>query len=123
MRYNEAFNLSYLAWLSQHAATREEAREIARIIPSSRTYILLGQAYRRLGLRDSAKYAFQQAARMVPARVTPRYYLWEMYAREGDHRSARAMAHEILATRVKVETTFTLRAKANVKRYLDETRE
>ena len=118
MHRNEAFNLSYLTWLGDHTMTRESLQKMDDIIPSSRTYVLLGQAYLRHDSIDRAGHAFRLAARMVPTRLTPWYFLWELHARKGDHHAARDMARKIMALPIKVENTFTLGVKARVKEYV-----
>ena len=54
----------------------------------------------------------------IPTRMTPNYHLWQLYRKQGDDNQARAMAQKIISQPLKVETTFTLRIKGQVRQYL-----
>ena len=50
---------------------------------------------------------------MVPTRIRPKYNLWELYKDIGQSEKANA----ILAMKLKIESTYTLRMKRRIKEY------
>ncbi len=57
---------------------------------------------------------------MIPTRIRPNYKLWNLYLLQQDTVNARKMALHILAQRVKVENTFSIKVRGRMKQFLDE---
>ena len=56
----------------------------------------------------------------IPTRIRPNYKLWNLYLLQQDTVNARKMALHILAQRVKVENTFSIKVRGRMKQFLDE---
>ena len=117
-KYNADFNMTYLPLLCQLPCQMENRKKINEVFPSSETYCHLGEACECYGEYVRAEQVYRQAANMVPTRVLPNYRLWKLYVKRGDSEQAHAMAQKILTQPVKVETTFTLQVKGEMRRYL-----
>ena len=65
-----------------------------------------------------AEEYYRTAAAMIPTRLMPNYLLWKLYLEKGDIHAAESVARQMLAQPLKVENTFTIRAKTEVKRWL-----
>ncbi|MDR0542979.1 MAG: O-antigen ligase family protein [Dysgonamonadaceae bacterium] len=115
---NADFNMTYLSALCRKPLSAADWIKIKQIFPSSETYCRLGEACERYAQYEQAEQFYRKAANMVPARIMPNYHLWRLYINRGDDGQAHATAHKILSQPVKVENTFTLRVKGEMKRYL-----
>jgi len=116
--YNINFNTAYLSALCQLPCQLDYWPKIKRICPSSETFCQLGEACECYGQYEQAEQFYRKAANMVPTRIVPNYHLWQLYIKQGYYDQAQAIAQKILSQPVKVETTFTLRIKGQVKQYL-----
>jgi tetratricopeptide (TPR) repeat protein len=110
--------MTYLPILCRLPCHPDHWQKIKNIFPSSETYCRLGEACECDGQYECAEQLYQKAADMVPNRISPNYHLWQLYVKQGDCTQAHAMAQKILSQPVKVENTFTLRVKGQIKRYL-----
>ena len=59
-----------------------------------------------------------QAAQMIPTRLCPNYQLWKLYVKQGDLMKAKKIGRKILTQPLKVENTYTLKAKVEIKEWL-----
>ena len=118
-KYNACFNMSYLPLLCRLPCHPDHWEKIQCLFPSSEAFCLLGEAGECCGQDDRAEQLYRQAASMVPGRILPNYRLWQLYVKRGDCERARAMAQKILSQALKVENTFTLQVKGEMKRYLE----
>lgn len=84
-------------------------------IPSCEKWCDLGEESERGGCIAQAEYYYRTASYMVPTRIRPNYMLWRMYVRNGRGTEAREVAWKILSMPLKLENTFTLRAKDEVR--------
>jgi hypothetical protein len=87
---------------------------------SCENYCDKGNACVEAGDYAAAKHYYTTAAMMIPTRLTPNYLLWKMELSRGDTLRAREIGNAMLSQPLKVENTYTLRAKAEVKKFLDE---
>ncbi len=84
-------------------------------IPSCEKWCDLGEESERDGCIAQAEHYYRTASYMVPTRIRPIYMLWRMYVRNGRGTEAREVAWKILSMPLKLENTFTLRAKDEVR--------
>ena len=112
---NTNFNDYYATWLIQQTETKNE--RLKEIYPSCEIYCLLGNYYIEHGDYKLAEYYFQEASFMVPTRIRPKYNLWELYKDIGQSEKAIEIANAILAMKLKIESTYTLRMKRRIKEY------
>jgi hypothetical protein len=115
--YNDDFNSAYLSALCRLPCRPDYWPKIKNIFPSSETFCRLGEACEYSGQYEQAEQFYRKAANMVPTRISPNYYLWKLYVKLGNHNQARTMAQKILSQPVKVENTFTLRVKGQIRQY------
>ncbi len=54
---------------------------------------------------------------MIPTRLTPHYKLWKLYILQGDTIHAIRKAQYILQQNLKIENSFTLKAKTEIKSF------
>jgi O-antigen ligase len=120
LKHNIEFRVAYFPILRETISRVEDIAKIEEIIlPTPETYCDLGKIYERYGLFNEAKRVYQKASFMIPTRFTPNYHLWELYLRLGDEASALTMARKLLSMPLKVETTFTMRAKGVIQKYME----
>lgn len=86
--------------------------------PSCETFCTIGCIYTEQRKYEKAEYYYYIAKNMIPTRLKPSYGLWKMYLTKGDMVNAMRMAKEILNQPLKLENTFTLRSKAEVRLWL-----
>jgi len=122
LMYNADFNMTYLSILCQLPCQPDNWQKIIHIFPSSETYCHLGEACECYGQYGQAERLYRKAADMVPARILPNYHLWKLYVKHNDDNHARAMAQKIISQPLKVENTFTLQVKGQMKQYLIQTK-
>lgn len=63
----------------------------------------------------SAEYYFKTAADMIPTRIRPKYLLWKMMVNQGRDKEAVELGRQILSQPIKVNNTFTLRVKQEIR--------
>jgi hypothetical protein len=118
--YNESFNAAYLSALCRLPCQSDREAKIKNIFPSSEAFCRLGEVCECSGEYKQAEQFYLKAANMVPNRISPNYHLQRLYVKLGKHNQARAAALKILSQPVKVENTFTLQVKGEMKMYLKQ---
>ncbi len=84
--------------------------------PNCETWCDLGEACENDGDYVQAENYYRTASYMVPTRLRPNYLLWKLYIGSGRETEAREMARKILSMPLKVENTFTLRVRDEVRK-------
>ncbi|GHU98818.1 ligase [Bacteroidia bacterium] len=118
LRYNHDFTARYAAWL---AVNHDDSVLMGRMLdlpPSCERWCDIGRALTGRGCYGEAERYLRTAALMIPTRLTPNYLLWKLHLVQGDGTRTALAARRLLAQPLKVENTFTLRAKAEARRYL-----
>jgi hypothetical protein len=119
MKYNLSFSSQYMSWLNSRPDMLINDKRIEDVTPSCEGYCLLGKHYQANNDKEMAEYTFRKASNMVPTRIRPKYYLWELYVMENEVSKAKNIASEILEMPGKVESIYTLRIKSLLKKYLE----
>lgn len=104
----------------------QQLETIARRIPSAQIYTDLGAAYIARGEWPAARECYSLASNMCPRLLRPRYGLFrvaQMAADSGcaDRAAARDIALSIVAMPIKIESTYTIRIKAELQDFLIDT--
>lgn len=115
LKYCEPFNNIYRAWLEKHPDTKN----LLKLPPSCNSYCYTGNAYMNSKQYILAEKYLKTASFMVPGRITPNYLLWQNTLQKGDTAAAVTIANRILQQPLKAEGTFTLRAKSEIRRFLE----
>ena len=68
---------------------------------------------------DYAEEYLKTASFMVPGKITPNYLLWQNSLQRGDTTNAITIAERILKQPLKTESTYTLRVKSEIRRFLE----
>lgn len=76
--------------------------------------------YAEQGAFHQAEEYYRIAALMIPTRLTPNYRLWKLYLQQGRGDEAGKIALHILNQPLKVENTFTIRVKNEVRKKLGD---
>lgn len=87
-------------------------------IPDCETWCDLGQASEAAGEPGQAEEYYRTASYMIPTRLRPNYLLWKLYLDAGRNDDATRTAWKILSMPLKVENTYTLRVKDEVREWL-----
>ncbi len=87
--------------------------------PSSELYCEIGNAFAETRNTDKAIEYYTLAANMIPTRVLPRYLLWKLEVQSNNTENAINIAKTIIGQQTKIENTFTIRVRAEMKKYLD----
>lgn len=120
MRYNINFNDYYMTWMSRQAdVVISRDKRIMDIQPSCEGYCMLGRYYMSQKAYSEAKKYLVLASYMIPTRIRPKYYLWELYVSLGNKSKALEVAKEILSMPLKLENSYTLRIKRKMKVYIE----
>lgn len=90
------------------------------IMPTSENWCDIGDHYFENGVYDCAENYYRTAAWMVPTRITPNYLLWKMYRHQNRVEDAKVIGSYLLAQPLKVENTFTIRVKNEVREAMRE---
>lgn len=112
-------NSLYLYWMVSYPEMANESK-FDRIMPSCENWCDLGDYFAEKGQYDKAERYYLTASRMIPTRMLPNYRLWKLYCSQNKSSQAARVAEHILQQPLKVENTFTLRVKGEVKRYSDK---
>lgn len=119
MKDNVGFNDYYMAWLIRQFDVEADANErVKDIQPFCEGYCVLGRYYMMRKDYSKAEYFFNEASYMIPTRIRPRYYLWELNVDKGDIQGAIKMAEDILVMPLKIENTFTLKVKRKMREFI-----
>lgn len=113
------FNTQYLSIMLNHPSMMDEAK-FGRIMPACENWCDIGNYYANKGWYEHAEKYYKEAASMIPTRLMPNYLLWNLYLHQGRNNEAEKMALHILNQPLKVENTFTIRAKNEVRIKLGE---
>jgi len=132
LKHNFTFSGIYASWMAEQIEKKNSdspmltqkvpAALLERILalpPSCETWCDIGNAYAAQKNFDQAESYYRTASFMIPTRLTPNYLLWKLYIEQGDTSRAVEAARALLSQPLKVENTFTIRAKAEVKIWLD----
>ncbi len=87
--------------------------------PSCENFVAIGTFHYAKLEFVSAEYYFKQASAMLPNRIIPRYKLWELYSDIGMTEKALKVAHDIISTKEKIESTYTLSIKKKMRQFID----
>ncbi|MDR1024027.1 MAG: hypothetical protein LBL94_12285 [Prevotellaceae bacterium] len=118
MRRNTTFCDYYMMWLNSRPDLLARSENIKDVLPSCEGYCMLGKYYSANNSSKHAEHAFSTASNMVPTRVRPKCYLWELYVAQGDTAAAIDIAQKILRSPVKAESVYTLRVKGDMRQFL-----
>ncbi len=88
--------------------------------PTCENWCLIGDYYIECGMYEEAEYYYSTASNMIPSRMLPFYSLWKLYLAHGLEDAAAVVARRIVEQSVKVENTYTLRCRTEVRRWLYE---
>ncbi len=88
--------------------------------PSSDVYNDLGNYYLENDQLDKSKKYFKSACNMVPTRIRPHYGLFQAYLIQGDTLSAYKIAQKSLEMPLKVENSFTISAKSEMRSFVTQ---
>lgn len=119
MRYNRNYHDYYMDWLIEQPNS-EHSERVENILPSCENYSLLAEYFLAKKNYEQAETTLCIAVDMIPTRIRPKYLLWQTYMEMENTSAALEMAQKILKTHVKVESVFTLKVKAQMKKYLAE---
>lgn len=119
LKNNIKFNIIYSKWLTKQTLhSRQRMDQIEAIIPTCENYCLLGDYYREMKRFAEAEESYIVASNMIPTRLRPNYKLWSLYLQIGSTVKVVTVARHIQQQPLKVENSFTINAKSEVKRYL-----
>lgn len=121
MTYNTEFIMSYskILFLKGHYTEALDPMErAARIAPSTGTLCNLGEIYQHLGRYEDAEKSFIRAGRMVPVHLYPLYRRFKLYQKMENSEKSLIMAKEILAKKVPIVSSVTLRIKSEASSYI-----
>lgn len=122
---NEPEALQYLSRVNRSLSIADRVliqKWISNQIPAPETYCKLGNLYERLKEYDKAEQCYQVAADMIPNQIRANYFLFKLYETTGRALDAYQMAIFISRQNVKIENTFTLSVKGEIKRFLEKSR-
>lgn len=90
------------------------------VFPNSELYCRLGAYYEQRKQYDKANRYYVSASHMVPNRLLPNFRLYKLYLTRGDSIMAFHTAQKALNQFVKVENTFTISAKKEMKDFIKQ---
>ncbi len=117
IKHNPNFNDYYMTWLFQQPTAIYNER-VKDLYPSCEGYCILGKYLTEQGDYEQAEYFLNIASNMIPTRIRPQYYLWELYTQIKNVDKAVIIAEKILTMSLKIESTYTLRVKKRMKDYI-----
>lgn len=118
---NEPESLQYILQNLPQLSTRDKTlilQRIAELFPNPETYCSLGLLLEQQGLNEQAEALYHSAADMIPNQIRANYYIFKLHERTGDKEKTDQIAARILHQRVKIENSFTIGVKAEVRKYL-----
>ncbi len=86
------------------------------VFPSCEGYCAKGKYYESVGREEDALYCYQTAANMVPSRIKPKFYKWQLLRKLGRRHEAECLAMEILTMQPKIENSFTMGVRGRIRR-------
>ncbi|GHT74130.1 ligase [Bacteroidia bacterium] len=117
MQYNHTYHYYYMDWLMEQPNS-EHSERIKKILPSCENYCLLAEYFWANKNYEQAETTLRTAANMIPTRLRPKYLLWQLYVETKNTPAALEKAQDILVTPVKIESVYTLKVKAQMRKYL-----
>lgn len=93
-----------------------DARASSSRLASYDTEMLLGGVFRELGQPDSSEVHFRKAAVMCPSRISPLYYLFLLYERQGEIEDMSSIGKQLLSKPVKVPSAKTRAMRLDVRK-------
>lgn len=120
---NLMFNAAYIEFVFLRDREHFPDERIHSLLPSCETYCDIGNYYFERNQFDQAERYYWTASRMIPTRLRPNYLLWKLYVQTGMTDLAWQTAKKILSQPLKIDTSFTLRSKAEVREWMNKLRE
>ncbi|MGL4332855.1 MAG: O-antigen ligase family protein [Bacteroidales bacterium] len=116
---NTSFSVFYAYYIRHtHEEGNDYQKIISDIIPSCENYCFLGDIFLSSHRYAHAESYYRKAAYMIPCRLTPNYKLWNLYLQKGDTARAIEIAEYMLEQKLKVENSFTIRSKSEIRKFL-----
>ena len=113
-----ALNTLYsLALIKQ--ADEIDNEKINLLLPTCENWCDIGNIYVSQSSFGAAEKYYKEASLMIPTRFTPKYLLFKMYQETNRINEAMKIANEILEMPLKVENTYTLKHKAEIRAFLE----
>lgn len=112
-----SLNTLYSLVLTEQADGRGNEK-LNLLLPTCENWCDIGNVYVRQGSFRMAENYYREASLMIPTRFTPNYLLFKMYQETDRIDEAVDIAKEILEMPLKVENTYTLTHKAEIKAFL-----
>lgn len=112
------FNKVYHEWIARNSTEWKDIEIIKNLFPSCESYCQIGDYYHRIGLCEEAEYLFIKASNMIPTRIRPNYNLWKIYIETKNHQKALEISEKILSQPLKVENSYTIRVKTEIRKYM-----
>ncbi len=91
---------------------------IPHLRPTCENWCLIGDYYFMKSKFTEAEMYYRTASEMIPTRMLPSYSLWKLYVYQGRTEEASNIARHILRQSVKVENTYTLRVRSEIRKWL-----
>lgn len=116
-----SFSAFYAYYITHtHEEGNDYQKIISDMIPSCENYCFFGDIFLSNQRYAHAESYYKKAAYMIPCRLTPNYKLWNLYLQKGDTAKAIEIAEYMLEQKLKVENSFTIRSKSEIRKFLAE---
>ncbi|MCD8186664.1 MAG: O-antigen ligase family protein, partial [Rikenellaceae bacterium] len=112
--HHPRFNAVYTEYLIRRSQDLTD-QTLKQVFPSCETYCDVGLYFFDQGNFPRAETYYRSACRMIPTRLRLGYLLWRLYVATDRPSEAQALAEKLLDQPLKVENTFTIRAKAEIR--------
>lgn len=103
-------------WIYSASGIGDPDKNLA-VIPTCEAWCDIGEDLEQKGYSSQAEKYYQTASYMIPTRIRPKYLLWRLYISNGRDEKAYDTAQEILSMPLKIENTFTLRVKDEIRQW------
>lgn len=103
-------------YAGEYDSSLADARASSSRLASYDTEMLLGGVFRELGQPDSSEVHFRKAAAMCPSRISPLYYLFLLYERQGEIEDMSSIGKQLLSKPVKVPSAKTRAMRLDVRK-------
>lgn len=114
LKLNHSFSNAYSFFLRENP----DYDKMLQLAPTYELYCEIGDLLIEREEYDEARHYYQQASYMIPTRIRPNYSLWRLNVLQGNINESIMMAKKILSQPVKVENSYTIRVKTEIKKYL-----
>lgn len=121
IKYDRGLLENYYVFVGPKLSDAEEfqiIKDYVDLYPSSVGLCELGKRYKAIGDFHHAKKCFTFASTINPSLLTPYYELFLLYQEKGDMNNMKTIGDKILHQKVKIESTSSLKIKAQVKKVL-----